>query len=484
MRGLEGGGMPIALPSSAAPPRPRRLGPSPGVALLLLDIVLALLAWPAAAGLMLREVATEARPGFFAFMLFPALAILMLEACGLYRRDALLDLRRAIARLPFAVAAGSLLAAMALLALPLPFPNQGAELLFAAAIPCFMLTGLLARGLFHPLRDRSGFRRSLLVIGAGGRAHDLAVLLRREADTLSWAITAVQVAGEGPADPRLEHPLGCRVVPPTADYLALARAAAADQIVFAADAERAFDMAPLIACRTAGYPVRDYLGFLEREIGRVDVKRLDPGWLVFSEGFTRGRLDEVLKRALDILASLALLLLAGPVLLAAGLAVRLQDGGPAIFRQTRVTMGNRPFAMLKLRTMRQDAERGGAVWASQGDPRVTRFGRFLRRSRLDELPQLLNILKGDMSFVGPRPERPEFVAELAAMLPLYNERHIMRAGLTGWAQVNYPYGASLDDARSKLSYDLYYVKNYSVLFDLLIMLRTLRVLLWPGNAVR
>ena len=451
---------------------------------MTLDILLAALAWPAAAGLVLRDVPAGLRPGFFAFVLFPIACILLLEACGLYRREALLDLRRAVERLPFAVAAGSLLAAMALLALPLPFPSQGVELLFAAAVPCFMLTGILARCLFYPLRDRGGLRRRLLIIGAGGRAHDLVLLLRREAGTLAYNITAVEVPSDGPADPRLAAGLGCRVVPPTENYLQLAQAVAADEIVFAPDERRGFGMAPLIACRTYGYPVRDYLGFLEREIRRVDIKRLELGWIVFSEGFTRGKLDQVLKRGLDIGASVILLVLSAPILLAAALVVVWQDGGPAIYRQHRVTKHNQVFLMLKLRTMRQDAESAGAVWASDGDPRVTRFGRFLRRSRIDELPQLFNVLKGDMSFVGPRPERPEFVAELATTLPLYNERHVMQAGLTGWAQVNYPYGASLNDSRSKLSYDLYYVKNHSVLFDVLIILRTLRVVLWPGNLVR
>jgi lipopolysaccharide/colanic/teichoic acid biosynthesis glycosyltransferase len=149
-----------------------------------------------------------------------------------------------------------------------------------------------------------------------------------------------------------------------------------------------------------------------------------------------------------------------------------------------VTRGGRIFNILKLRTMRADAERAGAVWAAAQDPRITRIGSFLRRTRLDELPQLLNVLRGDMSLVGPRPERPEFTRNLAAKLPLYDARHLVKAGLTGWAQINYPYGASLDDARSKLSYDLHYVKNYGILFDLLILAQTLRVVLWPGNSVR
>ncbi len=208
-----------------------------------------------------------------------------------------------------------------------------------------------------------------------------------------------------------------------------------------------------------------------------------PGFL-YADGFTFTAVDLFLKRALDIIVSTVLLFLTLPLLAGAAIAIKLEDGGPILYSQERVTKDGRVFRILKLRTMRQNAERTGAVWAQKGDPRVTRIGRFLRRVRIDELPQLINILKGDMSFVGPRPERPEFVKELAAQLPLYNERHVVRAGLTGWAQINYPYGASLDDARSKLSYDLFYVKNFSVLFDVLIIIQTLRVVLWPGASAR
>jgi lipopolysaccharide/colanic/teichoic acid biosynthesis glycosyltransferase len=165
-------------------------------------------------------------------------------------------------------------------------------------------------------------------------------------------------------------------------------------------------------------------------------------------------------------------------------AVWLGDRGPVFYRQERVTKGGRRFQILKLRTMRIDAEAAGAVWAAARDSRITRAGRFLRRSRIDELPQLFNILKGDMSLVGPRPERPEFIEGLAEQLPLYRERHAVRSGLTGWAQINYPYGASLDDARSKLSYDLYYVKKHGFFLDLLIIMQTLRVVIWPGAGVR
>ena len=163
------------------------------------------------------------------------------------------------------------------------------------------------------------------------------------------------------------------------------------------------------------------------------------------------------------------------------IAIRWEGPGGVFYRQTRVTQNNRHFEIMKLRSMRVDAEASGAVWAMKQDNRITRVGNFLRRTRIDELPQLFNVLKGDMSFVGPRPERPQFVAELAKEIPLYNERHMVKAGLTGWAQINYPYGASVNDARSKLSYDLYYVKNFSILFDFVILLQTVRVVLWPSG---
>jgi exopolysaccharide biosynthesis polyprenyl glycosylphosphotransferase len=208
---------------------------------------------------------------------------------------------------------------------------------------------------------------------------------------------------------------------------------------------------------------------------------MELGWLVYSDGFIFGVIDRVLKRIFDLVVSLVVLIVTSPLLLAGMVAVRWEGPGSVLYRQERVTRNGRVFWIMKLRTMRVDAEQGGAVWAAAKDTRITRVGAFLRRTRIDELPQLINILKGDMSFVGPRPERPVFVAELAAKIPLYHERHMVKAGLTGWAQINYPYGASIDDARTKLSYDLYYVKNFSILFDIVIQLQTLRVVLWPSG---
>jgi exopolysaccharide biosynthesis polyprenyl glycosylphosphotransferase len=191
----------------------------------------------------------------------------------------------------------------------------------------------------------------------------------------------------------------------------------------------------------------------------------------------------VLKRLLDVFASLALLALTLPTLLLAALAIKLDSEGPVFYRQERVGRGGKPVHVYKFRTMRVDAElASGPQWASVQDPRVTRIGGFLRRMRIDELPQILNVLKGEMSLVGPRPERPHFVTTLGAQIPFYAERHAMRPGITGWAQVNYPYGASIEDARAKLSYDLYYIKNFSFVFDLLILLSTARAVFFDDGA--
>jgi sugar transferase (PEP-CTERM system associated) len=452
-----------------------------GRALFLMDLALVALAWPAALALLPDPPSWHAWQGAAALLLHPLAYLLGLYSLGLYRRDALNDPRQALGRVPVAavLAAAGAAAVLALFA-----PPAGGIALFAAATIALGAAGCVARLLLAALRRLGLFRRRLLIVGAGQRAWDLVWLLRREARTLAFDIALLHEPGMGSLDPRLAEDSALRIFPAGTDFLDAARAFGADQIIVASDERRGLPMQALLACRTAGFPVSEYLRSLEREIGRIDIKRLELGFLVYGEGFAASLLDHALKRALDVTASLLLLALASPFLMAAAVAVKLQDGGPVLYRQARVTRDGRIFRIMKLRTMRVDAERFGATWAAERDPRITRVGHILRRTRLDELPQLFNVLAGDMSIVGPRPERPEFTADLAEKLPLYDERHRMRAGLTGWAQVNYPYGASLDDARSKLSYDLYYVKNFGVLFDLLILMQTLRVVLFPGNAVR
>jgi len=259
----------------------------------------------------------------------------------------------------------------------------------------------------------------------------------------------------------------------------------ATEVVLALQERRnAIPMADLLRIKTTGVHVNDFSTFIERETGRIDLDTVNPSWLIFSDGFSSGRrLSSLGKRLFDIAASLVLLALTGPLILLAALLVKLDSKGPAFYRQKRVGLYGEDFWIVKLRTMRTDAEADGkAVWAAENDPRITRLGAWLRKLRIDELPQTWVVLKGDMSFVGPRPERREFVEDLEKELRFYAERHMVKPGITGWAQINYPYGASLEDARHKLEYDLYYAKNYTPFLDLLILLQTVRVVLWPEGA--
>jgi exopolysaccharide biosynthesis polyprenyl glycosylphosphotransferase len=232
----------------------------------------------------------------------------------------------------------------------------------------------------------------------------------------------------------------------------------------------------------AGLPWVEAGELLERLTGRLDLSRLDPRLLVHANGLEVG-VPEVLavRRVFEMAASALLLVLVSPVLLAAAIAIKLESPGPAVFKQVRTGRGGRPFTIVKLRTMRADAEKAGAAWAQKNDPRVTKLGRFLRKTRLDELPQLWNVFRGDMSFVGPRPERPVFVEKIAAVEPAFRLRHVVRPGVTGWAQVRYRYGATLEDSIEKLRHDLYYVFRWSPLLDVEVILETFKVVLKGSN---
>lgn len=446
-----------------------------GRALFLLDMAAIALVWPPLLLILLHGPTPVAS----AALLYPAANLVTLYALGLYRRDVGIEMRKSMARIPL-VAVASVLAAGSVLVL-LHGP-AGQAPLAAVAVAGFLLSGSVARVAFDALRRRGLFSRTLLVVGAGRRAWDLVWMLRNEGPNLHYRITFVHGPTLGELDPRLgDGSAGPVVTLGTDGFLGLARRCGADQIVVAPDERRGLALEGLLACKIAGIPVAQYLTFLEKEVRRIDIKRMEVGWLLYSDGFYFGTVDRVLKRTLDLFISAAVLLLLSPFLIAAMVAIKWEDGGPVLYRQVRITRSGRPFHINKLRTMRVDAEAAGAVWAAAKDARITRIGAMLRRSRIDELPQLFNVLRGEMSFVGPRPERPDFVNMLAEQIPLYHERHVAKAGLTGWAQINYPYGASIDDARSKLSYDLYYVKNFNVLFDVLIILQTVRVVLWPGG---
>lgn len=239
----------------------------------------------------------------------------------------------------------------------------------------------------------------------------------------------------------------------------------------------------LLNCRLRGVRITDLSAFFERMTGEVPVNSLKASWLIYGDGFRQGWSRRLVKRAFDIVASVLVLVVASPVMALGALAILLESGRPIIFRQERVGLGGRTFMLLKFRSMRTDAEKDGVPrWASTGDPRVTRVGRFIRRTRIDELPQIFNVLKGEMSFVGPRPERPFFVSQLTEQVPFYGARHTVKPGLTGWAQVRYSYGASVEDAVRKLQYDLYYVKNHTVTLDFVILFSTIRVVVLGEGA--
>jgi exopolysaccharide biosynthesis polyprenyl glycosylphosphotransferase len=456
-----------------------------GTALFALDSTLILAAWP----FVLRGGRQDASdlftlPGDPSGYIYPVFDLILLFAMGLYRRDAILEVARSFTRVPMVVGMGASLSARASIVLPL-LAGQGRShvdqtAVFAVATICFTLCAWTARLTLHGLLRRHVLRRRLLIVGAGQRAWDLVSMLGRGSNGLQDEVTLLHHPSLGEIDARLLDERPDQIIHAEEFNVATAaRAVDADIIIVAPDERRGMDLQPLLDCKKAGYPVIQYLTFVENEIRRIDLKRLELGWLVYSDGFTFGNMDRFLKRTFDLVVSSFILVAAAPLLFAGMIAVRRAGPGPLFYRQDRVTQDGRVFPIMRLRTLRVQGQ--GAVRTGQRDSRVTMAGALLRRARIDELPQLFNVLRGEMSFVGPRPEPPGLVAELESQIPLYNERHMVKAGVIGWAQINCRDGVSIDDARSKLSYDLYYVKNFSVLFDCFILLQTLRGALWPNG---
>jgi sugar transferase (PEP-CTERM system associated) len=324
------------------------------------------------------------------------------------------------------------------------------------------------------------FRKPVLVLGNGERAASL-TRLRRRADKRSF-----RVVGYVAVDDTTSAVPENLVLREAGTLLQLVRRHRAEEIVVAIDERRhTLPIDELLECRLEGVEIIEVIDFLERETGKLPVHALSSGWLIFGRGFRRDIVRRYTERTFDLASAMLLLLLAWPFMLATVIAIKLEEGwrAPVFYRQARVGYGGRVFEILKFRSMRTDAERAGeAVWARKNDSRVTRVGSMIRKLRIDELPQVLNVLRGDMGLVGPRPERVEFVAQLSEKIPFYHSRHYVKPGITGWAQLCYPYGASDDDALEKLQYDLYYVKNHGLLFDLLILLQTVEVILLGKGA--
>lgn len=396
-------------------------------------------------------------------------------AVGVYGIDALLSLRFAAARMLVAISLGVILLSMMFFMLP-GTTLWRSNSLYAMVLAFTLL--MLARAVFGKLLGSEGFKRRVLVLGAGHRAERI----RNLATGPGAGFVVVGHVAMNDCEPVIPTAINRMHIESLAEHATLLNAS---EVVLALEERRnALPLNDLIRVKTTGVYVNELSSFLERETGRVDLDSVNPSWLIFSDGFSSGRrLSSFGKRLFDLVASLVLVLLTLPVILVTALAIKLGSRGPVLFKQERVGLYGEPFSLFKLRSMHQDAEVSGeAVWAQRDDPRVTGIGKWIRKLRIDELPQAWNVLRGDMSFVGPRPERPSFVADLEARLSYYAERHMVKPGITGWAQINYPYGASLEDSRHKLEYDLYYAKNYTPFLDILILLQTLRVVLWPDGA--
>ena len=396
-------------------------------------------------------------------------------AVGVYGPESLQSIRFALARLLVAVSLGVIFLSVLYFLMP-GITLWRSNSLYAMGLAVAVL--LLIRLLLGSMLGGEAFKRRLVVLGAGNRANRIRELERRRGS--GFLVVGYIAMNDG--EQVIAEAINRDAVYNLADFVVRLNAS---EVVLALEERRnAIPMTDLLRIKTTGVHVNDLSSFLERETGRVDLASVNPSWLIFSDGFSAGRrLSSIAKRLFDIVASLILLILTGPIIILGAIAVKLDSKGPAFYRQQRVGLYGQEFWIVKLRTMRQDAEVAGqAVWAEKDDPRITRLGYWLRKLRIDELPQTWTVLKGEMSFVGPRPERRQFVEDLEQHLRYYAERHMVKPGITGWAQINYPYGASIEDARHKLEYDLYYAKNYTPFLDLLILLQTVRVVLWPDGA--
>ncbi|MEE4200106.1 TIGR03013 family XrtA/PEP-CTERM system glycosyltransferase [Erythrobacter sp.] len=399
---------------------------------------------------------------------------LAMIAVGVYGPYALRSLRFAGARLLVAISLGII----ALATIDWILPGQTfwrSTLLYAMGLAIFVLVA--DRLLLNSFLGSSAFRRRVMVLGAGDRAQRL----RRLGDRPESGFAIVSYIAMGEPERTVEEAIPREAIHDLGRFV---ENLGVSEVVLALQERRnSLPLQDLLRIKTKGVHVNDFSSFLERETGRVDLDTVNPSWLIFSDGFSSSRMfSGVVKRLFDIVASLTLLILTAPIIALFAVLVKLDSAGPAFFRQRRVGLFGQDFELVKLRSMRVDAEKDGAKWAETNDTRITRIGRLIRKVRIDELPQTWSVLKGEMSFVGPRPEVPQFVDQLQDQIPFYQERHMVKPGITGWAQINFPYGASTQDSRKKLEYDLYYAKNYTPFLDLVILLQTLRVILWPEGA--
>lgn len=403
----------------------------------------------------------------------PLFSFPLLLGFGAYQSDAMGDMKVFFPRMAVAMFTGFLLtAALAYLLPTLPLWRSILSLSFGLSVTAI----LISHAVFILFAKDSFLGRRILILGAGPQA----AALKEEADNSPEAGLKIAAVVALPGEPIAFD-----------DAILLDEKQSLPKLIDEFDCElivigdpfdnKALPIESLIACKLAGVQIMDRLAFFEEVRGYVDIDSTKADWIIFAEGFKGGSLlERGAKRAMDIIISLLVLAVTLPLTLTSIILIKITSRGPVFYRQERVGLNGKTFGVLKLRSMTVDAEQSGVPeFAKEKDPRVTAVGGFLRRTRIDEIPQTLNVLLGDMSFVGPRPERPYFVDQLKEKVPFYAERHCLKPGITGWAQIRYPYGASFEDSRRKLEYDLYYIKNYSLFLDLLIILQTLRVVLFP-----
>jgi sugar transferase (PEP-CTERM system associated) len=430
--------------------------------------------------------APEIRPTGWGLLWRASLVGVILQFCmhygDLYDVRRLRSRRALVERLLQALAAGMVIVALLYYWVPQVVLGRGVFVIGAGLIVLVVVTWRL---LFEWLSPRLGPTERVLFLGTNSAAVDLARQLHERRQVLGVELVGF-VDADGARDMVNGTDVNPAIIGTIADIPRLVRERSVDRVVVSmGDTRGKLPMDALLEMKLKGGVRFDHLASVYEEYtGRIAIENLRPSWLIFSEGFRKTRRLEAAKRAFDLVVATILLILLWPVMLIVALAIKLESAGPAFYHQKRVGKNNAVFTVHKFRSMRQDAEKGtGAVWAQQGrDPRTTRVGRLIRRTRLDELPQLWNVLRGDMSIVGPRPERPEFVAGLTEQIAFYGQRHVVRPGLTGWAQVRHSYGASVDDSMQKLQFDLFYIKHMSVGFDCVVLLETVKtVVMRPGS---
>ena len=410
-------------------------------------------------------------------LLVAVVLIIVMLAMGLYQAQRRENIWNILNRVTTAYIVGSLILSIIFYMYPAVYFGRG---LFVLTLIISFIGIISTRIAFESWLDKHALNKKVMVLGAGKKAAWINGL-RRKADRRGVNIVGYYHLSH--EDICVTEELVIATDQKFDDYVL--ENGIEEVVVAVTDRRQNFPANELMNCRLSGVDVVELPTFLERQMAKVYIELLDPSWIIFSNGFRQGGLKAIGVRALDLFASTLLLLITLPLLLLVAFAIWIESGfkGSIFYKQTRVGQDNKPFDLLKFRSMCENAEANtGAQWATANDSRVTFVGKIIRKYRIDELPQILNILKGEMSLVGPRPERPEFVGQLSEKIPFYSERHRVKPGLAGWAQMRYPYGSSEDDAVEKLKFDLYYVKNSSLIFNIAILIQTAEIVLWGKGA--